>query len=110
MDAPMNIFVFLSETQKMTTNIVQYVIVRKDVLKTFKWPVGALIAQACHACTAVIHVFYQNSDTQSYLKDLDRMHKVILEVDIVIDIFEQILICKMIPEYFYLFIVISVIF
>jgi hypothetical protein len=57
-------------------------------LKTFKWPVGALIAQACHACTAVIHVFYQNSDTQSYLKDLDRMHKVILEVDIVIDIFE----------------------
>jgi peptidyl-tRNA hydrolase len=72
----------------MTTNIVQYVIVRKDVLKTFKWPVGALIAQACHACTAVIHVFYQNSDTQSYLKDLDRMHKVILEVDIVIDIFE----------------------
>ena len=110
MDAPMKICVFLSETQKMTTNIVQYVIVRKDVLKTFKWPVGALIAQACHACTAVIHVFYQNSDTQSYLKDLDRMHKVILEVDIVIDIFKQILICKMMPEYFYLFIVISVIF
>lgn len=94
----------------MTTNIVQYVIVRKDVLKTFKWPVGALIAQACHACTAVIHVFYQNSDTQSYLKDLDRMHKVILEVDNVIDIFKYILICKMIPEYFDLFIVISVIF
>jgi hypothetical protein len=38
----------------MTTNIVQYVIVRKDVLKTFKWPVSALIAQACRACTAVI--------------------------------------------------------
>lgn len=64
----------------MGTNIVQYVIIRRDVLKTLKWPVGALIAQACHACTAVIHMFYQNQDTQTYLSDLDRMHKVILEV------------------------------
>ncbi|XP_052086494.1 putative peptidyl-tRNA hydrolase PTRHD1 [Mytilus californianus] len=63
----------------MSTNVVQYVVVRRDVLKTLKWPVGALIAQACHACTAVMHNFYNHPDTQNYLKDLDNMHKVILE-------------------------------
>lgn len=64
----------------MSTNIVQYVVVRRDVVKTLKWPLGALIAQACHACTAVMHNFYEHPDTQNYLKDLDNMHKVILEV------------------------------
>ena len=64
----------------MSGNLVQYVVVRKDLVKVLKWPTGALIAQACHACTAVMHMFYQDENTQQYLKDLDRMHKVILEV------------------------------
>ena len=64
----------------MSRNIVQYVVVRKDLVKELKWPTGALIAQACHACTAVIHLFYKDENTQSYLADLDRMHKVVLEV------------------------------
>ncbi|GFT28655.1 putative peptidyl-tRNA hydrolase PTRHD1 [Nephila pilipes] len=62
-----------------STQIVQYVIVRGDLLKACKWPVGALIAQACHATTAVLHLYYDDVHTQKYLKDLDRMHKVILE-------------------------------
>lgn len=61
------------------SNIVQYVIVRGDLLKTLDWPVGALIAQACHAVTATTHLFYQDEFTQEYLKDLDNMHKVVLE-------------------------------
>nr|CAI5863934.1 unnamed protein product [Callosobruchus analis] len=36
----------------MASSIVQYVIVRSDLLKELQWPVGALIAQACHAVTA----------------------------------------------------------
>ena len=59
---------------------MQYVVVRKDLVKVLKWPTGALIAQACHACTAVMHLFYQDERTQQYLSDLDRMHKVVLEV------------------------------
>ena len=58
--------------------IVQYVIVRSDLMKTLGWPVGALLAQACHATTAVIHQFYEKEDTKSYLKDLDNMHKIVL--------------------------------
>ncbi|XP_057341174.1 putative peptidyl-tRNA hydrolase PTRHD1 [Microplitis mediator] len=59
--------------------IVQYVIVRGDLLKTMGWPVGAVIAQACHACTAVTHLFYNDQHTQKYLSDLDNMHKIVLE-------------------------------
>ncbi|KAK6167691.1 hypothetical protein SNE40_021660 [Patella caerulea] len=61
------------------SGIVQYVVVRSDLISALKWPTGAIIAQACHACTAVMHNFYQDSNTQEYLADLDRMHKVVLE-------------------------------
>lgn len=60
--------------------IVQYVLIRGDLIKALNWPVGAVVAQACHACTAVIHMFYNDPCTQSYLMDLDSMHKIILEV------------------------------
>ena len=60
--------------------IVQYVLVRSDLCKTLGWPVGALVAQACHASTAVIHLFYNHEDTQKYLADLDNMHKIVLAV------------------------------
>ena len=64
----------------MAAFMVQYVVVRRDLLTTLKWPVGAVIAQACHASSAVIHLFYGDPNTQQYLKDLDHMHKVVLEV------------------------------
>ena len=66
--------------RSMPSQLVQYVIVRSDLIKSCKWKVGAVIAQACHATTAVLHMFYDDSHTQAYLKDLDRMHKIILEV------------------------------
>ena len=61
------------------SSLVQYVVVRGDLLKQKSWNLGALIAQACHASTAVIHLFYDHSDTKAYLQDLDNMHKVVLE-------------------------------
>jgi len=64
----------------MSNPIVQYVVVRSDLMKSLSWPVGALIAQACHASTAVMHLFYDHEDTQKYLRELDSMHKIVLEV------------------------------
>ncbi len=61
-------------------NIVQYILVRGDLSKSLKWPLGAIIAQACHASVAAIHQYYSDEYTQEYLKDLDNMHKVVLEV------------------------------
>lgn len=60
-------------------NIIQYVVIRKDLISELAWPVGAVIAQACHAVTAVTHMYYNDQHTQDYLKDLDNMHKVVLE-------------------------------
>ena len=56
--------------------LVQYIVVRNDLA----WPAGALIAQACHAATAVIHTYYDHSDTKDYLADIDNMHKIVLMV------------------------------
>jgi len=62
------------------TTLVQYVAIRRDLLKVLKWPVGAVITQACHACSAVVHIFHDDENTQAYLADIDRMHKIIVEV------------------------------
>ena len=66
----------------MAAPIVQYVIVRKDLFKTLNWPVGAVLAQACHATTAAIHIFRDDEVTMGYLNKLDEMHKIVLEVSI----------------------------
>ena len=58
--------------------LVQYIAVRGDLVE--KWPLGAIMAQACHAATAVMHLFRDDPNTVQYLSDLDRMHKVILKV------------------------------
>lgn len=65
----------------MSNGIVQYIVVRSDLVTELKWPVGALIAQACHAVTAVTHLFYEDQHTKDYLNDLDNMHKVVLQAN-----------------------------
>ncbi|KAL6096148.1 ptrhd1 [Pungitius sinensis] len=58
--------------------LVQYVVVRSDLVHQLSWPLGAVITQACHAATAAIHLHYGDPDTQRYLAELDSMHKVVL--------------------------------
>ena len=60
--------------------VVQYIALRGDLLKDMKWPLGAVIAQACHASTAAVFSFSDDPIVQEYLKNLDRMHKVVVEV------------------------------
>ncbi|CAH2085403.1 unnamed protein product [Euphydryas editha] len=64
----------------MSNTLVQYVLLRSDLLKDLGWSIGALVAQACHASTAVLHIFKEDEHTIQYLNDLDNMHKVVLEV------------------------------
>lgn len=59
--------------------LVQYVVVRSDLLTELKWPIGAVIAQACHASTAVLHLFREDPNTREYTEKLESMHKVVLE-------------------------------
>ncbi|KAG0725121.1 putative peptidyl-tRNA hydrolase PTRHD1 [Chionoecetes opilio] len=61
--------------------LVQYVVVRKDLFTNLAWPLGAVIAQACHAAAAVTHLFHDDDNMKTYLADLDNMHKVVLGID-----------------------------
>ena len=60
--------------------IVQYIVLRRDLLTVLNWPVGALVAQACHASTAAVHLYRDEEVVQTYLSNLDSMHKIVLEV------------------------------
>lgn len=61
------------------STIVQYIVVRGDLRSALNWPLGAVIAQCCHATAAVMSLHAEDEETQTYLKDLDNMHKVVLE-------------------------------
>lgn len=61
-------------------SLVQYVIVNKDIITKLGWPLGAVIAQCCHATTAVGHLYKDEADVKTYFGDIDNMHKVVLEV------------------------------
>ncbi|KAF9926963.1 hypothetical protein FBU30_003605 [Linnemannia zychae] len=50
------------------------------ITNTLGWSTGSVIAQACHASTAVLHKTKDLPDTREYLADLNNMHKVVLEV------------------------------
>lgn len=57
--------------------ILQYIVVRGDL----NWPVGSLMANASHASVAAIFQNLDADQTQKYLSDLERMHKVVLKAD-----------------------------
>ncbi|XP_072350757.1 putative peptidyl-tRNA hydrolase PTRHD1 [Scyliorhinus torazame] len=59
--------------------LLQYVVLRADLQPESGWSLGALVAQACHASTAAIHLFYPEPNTQQYLRELDSMRKVVLQ-------------------------------
>lgn len=61
------------------SSLVQYVVIRGDLYRHLKWPIGALIAQSCHACTAVTAMYKDDPNLLQYIADIDNMHKVVLE-------------------------------
>jgi peptidyl-tRNA hydrolase len=61
--------------------IVQYILLRRDLKKMKNYNDGAIIAQACHASSAILYKTINDDLTKLYFNDLDRMHKIILSVD-----------------------------
>ena len=59
-------------------DLVQYIVLRKDLLTSMQWPLGSVIAQACHASTAALWLNRDNAFTNAYCEgqNLDHMHKV----------------------------------
>ncbi|CAD7703632.1 unnamed protein product [Ostreobium quekettii] len=60
--------------------VVQYVVLRRDLWGEMGWPLGSVVAQACHACTAAVWGAREEACVRGYLANVDSMHKVVLEV------------------------------
>ena len=65
--------------------LVQYIVMRSDLVKQHRWNVGGLIANGSHACLAVIAEHVQHEDVRRYLglsgeKQSQQMHTVVLSV------------------------------
>ncbi|XP_064911635.1 putative peptidyl-tRNA hydrolase PTRHD1 [Columba livia] len=60
--------------------LVQYVVLRGDLARPpLSWPLGAVVAQACHAALAAVHTHRQHPDTGAYLEQGGAMRTVVLE-------------------------------
>lgn len=65
-------------TDKVDDPIVQYIVLRRDLWTDQGWPLGPLIAQACHASVAALWLNREDDVAQAYVApdSLDHMHKV----------------------------------
>ncbi|XP_064002695.1 putative peptidyl-tRNA hydrolase PTRHD1 [Pogoniulus pusillus] len=60
--------------------LVQYVVLRGDLTRPpLSWPLGAVVAQGCHAALAAAHAHRQHPDTRAYLELGGAMRTVVLE-------------------------------
>uniref|UniRef100_A0A8U8B0V4 peptidyl-tRNA hydrolase n=1 Tax=Geospiza parvula TaxID=87175 RepID=A0A8U8B0V4_GEOPR len=65
----------------MAAVLVQYVVLRGDLARPpLSWPLGAVVAQGCHAALAAVHGYREHPDTGAYLEQGDAMTTVVLEV------------------------------
>ena len=60
--------------------LVQYIVMRSDLVKQHKWNVGGLIANGSHACVSVLADSWEDADVQRYVTASagTQMHKVVL--------------------------------
>ncbi|XP_071276139.1 putative peptidyl-tRNA hydrolase PTRHD1 [Agelaius tricolor] len=64
----------------MAAALVQYVVLRGDLVRPpHSWPLGAVVAQGCHAALAAVHGYREHPDTGAYLEQGDAMTTVVLE-------------------------------
>ncbi|NWZ37179.1 PTRD1 hydrolase, partial [Brachypodius atriceps] len=60
--------------------LVQYVVLRGDLARPpLSWPLGAVVAQGCHAALAAVHGYREHPDTGAYLEQGGAMRTVVLE-------------------------------
>lgn len=62
--------------------VVQFVVLRRDLWRSLGWPLGAVVAQGCHAAVAAVWEGREDPGTLQYCapEALPHMTKVVLEV------------------------------
>uniref|UniRef100_A0A0K0DJA9 LMWPc domain-containing protein n=1 Tax=Angiostrongylus cantonensis TaxID=6313 RepID=A0A0K0DJA9_ANGCA len=71
-----------SKIQEMScpSSYVMYLVLRRDLMSSQGWPLGAVCTQAAHAASAAMWLFRNDPNTIEYTKELDSMRKVTLGV------------------------------
>eukprot|EP00126_Sphaerothecum_destruens_P014952 Sdes_comp8849_c0_seq1m241 len=66
----------------MSEPLIQYILVRKDLLSTLNWTFGSLAAQCCHASVAVLFSHAHEEAVVKYTcpDSLQNMRKIVLQV------------------------------
>ncbi|KAE9421042.1 hypothetical protein Angca_008791, partial [Angiostrongylus cantonensis] len=62
------------------SSYVMYLVLRRDLMSSQGWPLGAVCTQAAHAASAAMWLFRNDPNTIEYTKELDSMRKVTLGV------------------------------
>jgi len=65
----------------MSDKLVQYIVVRTDLIGTKNWGIGSMIAQGCHASVAAVALSRNEPQTLTYIDDHLNMTKTVLGVD-----------------------------
>lgn len=65
----------------MTDKLIQYILIRKDLIGTKQWSIGSMIAQGCHASVAAIATTLESECTREYIADYLNMTKLVLAVE-----------------------------
>lgn len=62
------------------SRIVQYIIVSGELTRKLKWSLGSVIAKCCQASTSVLETYRDDFDSRKYLRDINIMERVVVEV------------------------------
>lgn len=60
--------------------LVQVLVIRRDLWLSLGWPIGAIVAQGAHASVAVLNKYQEHGGVKEYLSNLNSMTKVVKEV------------------------------
>ena len=63
------------------TILIQHIVLRKDLAAVLGWPLGSVIAQACHASVAALAQHSTEKVVATYLEDVESMRKVVVEIN-----------------------------
>jgi peptidyl-tRNA hydrolase len=75
------LIVLLLFTPDMSDKLIQYIVIRRDLLTSKNWNFGTLIAQGAHASVAAVATTLTRPETVSYISDHLNMTKTVLGID-----------------------------
>ena len=71
-----------ASTKTTDDELYQFIVLRKDLGRALRWPLGALAAQCAHAAVSAVWTYADREDTREYCskENMANMRKVVLEI------------------------------